>query len=49
MRITACWALGNFSTLPEVKSFLHKLTKNKKELGLAQVAQEALEFSDENC
>lgn len=48
IRITACWALGNFSTLPEVKSFLNKLTTNQKEPWLSKVAKEILGLSNEN-
>ncbi|MEN3013819.1 MAG: HEAT repeat domain-containing protein [Endomicrobiia bacterium] len=43
IRITAAWALGNFSTLPEVKIFFYKLLKNKKEPGLSNIAKEILD------
>ncbi|MCS7231470.1 MAG: HEAT repeat domain-containing protein [Elusimicrobiota bacterium] len=42
IRITACWALGNFSNLPEIKSFLNKLSNNKKEPIISNIAKEIL-------
>ena len=42
VRIAACWALGNFITLPEVKSFLQNLAKKIKEPAILNVIQEVL-------
>jgi hypothetical protein len=42
VRIAACWALGNFSTLPEVKSYLQTVSKKIKEPSILNVIQEAL-------
>lgn len=42
VRIAACWALGNFSTLPEVKSYLQSVSKKIKEPSILNVIQEVL-------
>lgn len=41
LRIAACWALSNYKTLPEIKSFFEKLT-NHKEQTLSNLAKEIL-------
>lgn len=43
LRITACWALGNYITLPEVKTFFQTLAKNTKDTAIANVAKEILQ------
>ncbi len=42
LRIAACWSLGNFITLPEVKSFFQNLAKKIKEPAIINVIQEVL-------
>ena len=41
LRIAACWGLGNYITLPEIKSFFEKLTKSKEQ-PLSNLAKEIL-------
>jgi len=42
VRIAACWSLGNFITLPEVKSYLQNVAKKIKEPTILNVIQEIL-------
>jgi len=46
VRLAACWALGNFVSLPEVKGLFLKLTKSK-EKPLASSAKEVLGVKEE--
>ncbi|MCX7957141.1 MAG: HEAT repeat domain-containing protein [Endomicrobia bacterium] len=44
-RIAACWALSNFLIIPEVKSFLQKISNTSKEHQLSNIAKEILSSS----
>lgn len=43
VRIAACWSLGNFIMLPEIKKFFQKLVNNKKDKAIASIATEVLQ------
>lgn len=42
LRIAACWSLGNFIMLPEIKKYFQKLANNEKDVAIANVAKEVL-------